>query len=165
MKSKSPAKTATTATPAPRGPLRFKTIVVPTDFSDVSRKALDFAVPLAREHGAKIVLVFVVEPHIYPENILIPPALEPDNMALTKQARASLEKFRVQHIDADVASEAVVALGKPFVEIVNAAKAAKADLIVMPTHGFTGLKKMLIGSTAERVVSHAACPVLTVRGV
>ena len=44
------------------------------------------------------------------------------------------------------------------------AKAAKADLIVMPTHGFTGLKKILIGSTAERVVSHAACPVLTIRG-
>ena len=177
MKSKSPAKPAAApqakaaaapkaaAKPAPRGPLRFKTILVPTDFSDVSRKALDFAVPLAREHSAKIVLVYVVEPHIYPENLIIPAAMEPDNMALTKQARASLEKFRTQHIDADVPSEAVVALGKPFVEIVNAAKTAKADLIVMPTHGFTGLKKMLIGSTAERVVSHAACAVLIVRGV
>lgn len=177
MKSKAPAKPAAAskaksaaapkaaAKPAPRGPLRFQTIVVPTDFSDISRKALDFAVPLAREHGAKIVLVYVVEPRIYPENIIIPPAIEPDNIALTKQARASLEKFRTQHIDADVCSEAVVALGKPFVEICNTAKNAKADLIVMPTHGFTGLKKVLIGSTAERVVSHAACPVLTVRGV
>ena len=175
MKTKSPAKPAATkspSTPAPapaakapaRPLLRFRTILVPTDFSDVSRKALDYALPLARQHGAKIVLVYVVEPRIYPENILIPPALEPDNVALMKQARASLEKFRTQHVDADVPSEAVVALGKPFVEIINAAKAAKADLIVMPTHGFSGLKKILIGSTAERVVSHAACPVLIVRG-
>ena len=144
---------------------RSKTIVVPTDFSDVSRKALDFAVPLARDHGARIVLVYVVEPRIYPENIIIPPAIEPDNIELTKKAKASLEEFRTQHVDADVKSETVVRLGKPFVEIVAAAKQAKADLIVMPTHGFTGLKKVLIGSTAERVVSHAGCPVLTVRGL
>ena len=171
MKTKSPAKPAAPTAPAkaaaktPARPvLSFRTILVPTDFSDVSRKALDYALPLARQHGAKIVLIHVVEPRIYPENILIPPAIEPDNVALMKQARTSLEKFRTQHIDADIPSEAVVALGKPFVEITNDAKAAKADLIVMPTHGFTGLKKILIGSTAERVVSHATCPVLIVRG-
>ena len=171
MKAKPSAKPAASkakpaaAKAAPRPALRFKTIVVPTDFSAASRTALDYAVPLAREHGAKIVLVYVIEPRIYPENILIPPALEPENVALTKQARLSLEKFRAQHVDADVASEAVVALGKPFAEIVSTAKATKADLIVMPTHGFTGLKKILIGSTAERVVSHAPCAVLIVRGV
>lgn len=175
MKTKTPTKPAATKTPAKapakaaaknptRPALSFRTILVPTDFSDVSRKALDYAVPLARQHGAKIIIVHVVEPRIYPENILIPPAIEPDNVALMKQARTSLEKFRTSHVDADVPSEAVVALGKPFVEIINAAKAAKADLIVMPTHGFTGLKKILIGSTAERVVSHATCPVLTIRG-
>ena len=85
------------------------------------------------------------------------------NARMMRDGRSMLDELRRRAIAPTVTSDAVVAIGKPYQEIVATAKKKNADLIVIATHGHTGLKHALIGSTAERVVRHAGCPVLVVR--
>lgn len=143
--------------------LRLKKILVPVDFSDFSAKALKYAARFAEQFGATLVLVHVVEPVRYPESVLIPPEMEEANRERLKLARASLAEFVKQQVPAGIATEALTRLGHPFSEIGTAAKECDVDLIVIATHGHTGLKHLFLGSTAERVVRLAPCPVLTVR--
>lgn len=143
--------------------LRLKKILVPVDFSEFSKKAVRYGVRFAEQFGAALVLVHVVEPVRYPESVIIPPEMEEGNQARLKQARRALAGFARKEIPTAVASECLSHLGVPFAEIVKAAKDVDADLIVMSTHGHTGLKHLFLGSTAERVVRLAPCPVLTVR--
>jgi nucleotide-binding universal stress UspA family protein len=144
-------------------PFKLKQILVPVDFSGPSQKALQYALPLAKKFGAKITLLHVVEPVIYPESVVVPPELEEMNLHLMKDSRERLELLRRTTVDPAISSKPKVLLGKPWQEIVNAARSIPADLIIVATHGYTGLKHFFIGSTAERVVRHAPCPVLTVR--
>jgi nucleotide-binding universal stress UspA family protein len=144
-------------------PFQLKNILVPVDFSEASRRVLKYAVPLAEKFGAKITLVHVVEPRIYPESLVVPAELEQMNIRLMRNGREMLDALRRRAFDTAVASECIVALGKPYQKIVDTAREQNADLIIISTHGYTGLKHVLIGSTAERVVRYAACPVLTVR--
>lgn len=143
--------------------LRLKRILVPVDFSDHSVKAMRYAVRFAEQFGASLVLVHVAEPVRYPESIIIPPAMEEANRELVKRTRAALAKFAAREVPARLACQNVVRLGSAYEEIAAAAKDTDADLIVIATHGHTGLKHLVLGSTAERVVRHAPCPVLTVR--
>jgi nucleotide-binding universal stress UspA family protein len=149
---------------AATGRFRLRSILVPVDFSPCSDKALDYAVAFSKQFGAGLVLLHVVEPMVYPENYLAVPTVNEDiNASLTKAAEEKLgiQRERIGVDDSKV--EGMTRLGRPYVEIVEAAKAAGADLIILGTHGHTGLKHVLLGSTAERVVRHAPCPVLTVR--
>lgn len=143
--------------------LPIKRILVPVDFSDYSVKALRYAVRFAEQFGASLVLVHVAEPVRYPESIIIPPEMEEANRDLMKRTRVALDQFAAREVPARLACQRVVQLGSAYAEIAAAAKAANADLIVIATHGHTGLKHLVLGSTAERVVRHAPCPVLTVR--
>lgn len=143
--------------------LRLKRILVPVDFSDYSVKAMRYAVRFAEQFGASLVLVHVAEPVRYPESIIIPPAMEEANQELVKRTTAALERFAAKEVPARLASRNVVRLGSAYEEIAAAARETDADLIVIATHGHTGLKHLVLGSTAERVVRHAPCPVLTVR--
>ena len=143
--------------------LRLKKILVPVDLSEFSIKAVSYATRFAKQLGATLVLLHVVEPVRYPESVLIPPAMEETNRARLKLARASLAKFATQQVPAGIATETVTRLGHAFSEIATAAKDLDADLIIIATHGHTGLKHLFLGSTAERVVRLAPCPVLTVR--
>ncbi len=143
--------------------LRLKRILVPVDFSEFSKKAVRYAVRFAEQFGASLILVHVVDPVRYPESVIIPPAMEEANQARVRQARKALGAFARKVLPVTVTSETVPLLGVPFEEIVKAAKTMEADLIVIGTHGHTGLKHLLLGSTAERVVRLAPCPVLTVR--
>lgn len=143
--------------------LRLKKILVPVDFSEFSAKAIKYAGRFAEQFGAALVLVHVVEPVRYPESVLIPPEMEEANRERLKLARASLAAFVKKQVPAGLASEAVTRLGHPFSEISKAAKDFDVDLVVIATHGHTGLKHLFLGSTAERVVRLAPCPVLTVR--
>jgi nucleotide-binding universal stress UspA family protein len=147
---------------ASAGVFRLQTILVPVDFSPFSSKALDYAAAFGRQFGATIVLVHVVEPMVYPENYMAVPTVNEDiNGSLMKAAEEKLAAQRK-----GLASERIkvmTRLGRPYVEIADAAKELEADLIILGTHGHTGLKHVLLGSTAERVVRHAPCPVLTVR--
>lgn len=143
-------------------PFQIKTILVPLDFSSFSRQALASAIPLAQKFGAKLVLVHVYQPLADPDAFAVSPACAGLDARLHEELR-SLVGPPVRDPEAPLLVETVVRLGQPYEEIVNAAKVANADIIVIATHGHTGLKHVLLGSTTELVVRHADCPVLVVR--
>ena len=144
--------------------LSLRRILVPLDFSGKSRQALEFAVPLAQRYGAKIFLIHVVEPVYsfapYPGQTGLA-AVNPQ--PVTEASRERLSSLAKQLVPREVLGKPLVRTGRAYHEIVEAADAMAADLIVIATHGHTGLKHVLLGSTAEHVVRHARCPVLTVR--
>ncbi len=142
--------------------LKLNRILVPIDFSWPSRKALQYALPFARQFGAKITLLFVLEPPVYSGDIGYVP-MEVDDAGSLKAAGEKLKDFAQQALDADLLDQTLVRSGRPFQEIADAARELDTDLIIIATHGYTGLKHVFLGSTVERVVRHAPCPVLTVR--
>ena len=141
----------------------IRRILVPTDFSDEAKHALRSAVELARIGQSEVVLVHVIEPPVYPVNLGIGPVVVPPlEQDLRERLAQALEQLRQQETGT-LASRVLIRDGRPFLEIVRAAADEHADLIVIATHGYTGLKHVLLGSTAERVVREAPCPVLVVR--
>jgi universal stress protein A len=142
--------------------LNLKRILVPIDFSATSLKALRYAIPFAEQFGATIHLVHVVEraPFIYDVESM---AMTIPEATLVKAAKEKLDSMANEEIKELVPVTAEVYVGKPFDEVAKAAKASDVDLIIIGTHGHTGLKHVLLGSTAERVVRYASCPVLVVR--
>ena len=159
LKSKSSA-----ATPEKTGPIQLRTILVPVDFSEFGQKAMDYAQAFAQQFQAKVVLLHVVEPMVYPENYVAVPTVSDDiNQSLMKAAEERLAVAQTGLGAHGVKCESITRLGRPYFEITEAAKELETDVIILATHGYTGLKHVLMGSTAERVVRHAPCPVLTVR--
>jgi nucleotide-binding universal stress UspA family protein len=156
--------------PAPRpqaaavsGPnLKVKNIVVPIDFSAESQKALQYASKLASQFGATLKLIHVVEPTPF-INDLPNVVLTRSDQEIAKESRIRLQALAKDEIDELIPVQTGVRIGKPYHEIASFAKVTDADLIVISTHGYTGLKHTLLGSTAERVVRYATCPVLVVR--
>jgi nucleotide-binding universal stress UspA family protein len=139
--------------------LPIRTVLHPTDFSDEARPAFEVACALARDYRAKLVLLHVVPPtRVYaPDGIAVPfPPEEPYD------ARVRLARLRPDDPLVDV--EHHVLEGDPAAEVLKLAEAAHADVIVMGTHGTSGLMRLLMGSVAEHVMRKAPCPVLTVRG-
>jgi nucleotide-binding universal stress UspA family protein len=138
--------------------LPVQTILHPTDFSEHSRPALELAFALARDYGARLVVLHAVAAPvvIYREAVVAP---SPDE--LRAAAWDQLEGLEVPGAGARV--ERRLGDGDAPAEILRAAQQLKADLIVMGTHGRTGLGRLLMGSVAEQVVRRAPCPVLTVR--
>jgi nucleotide-binding universal stress UspA family protein len=137
--------------------LPINTILHPTDFSPQADYAYRLASALARDHGAHLIIMHVrVVPTVaYGEFAALPPEPEEglDNL-----------KERLQQMKPHgCAVEYMLAEGVPAEEIVNIARDKHCDLIVMGTHGRTGLGRLLMGSVAELVVRRAACPVLTVK--
>jgi nucleotide-binding universal stress UspA family protein len=144
-------------------PFKIKKILVPIDFSNLSKDASPWATFLAAKLGAEIILLHAVEK--FPIDYLLGRELMSHTIVpLMKQAEADLERIAVNlSKSTKVSVSAVVRDGTPFEEICHAAKLLGADLIALTTHGYTGLKHIWLGSTAERVVRHAHCPVLVVR--
>jgi len=154
----------TAADPLSNRGFTFKRILVPIDFSECSLSALAYALGLAVKLEAKITLLHVVEPAIFADNYLITPtAVEEANQNLVAAGRERLAALQRRAAAQSVAAEPLVRMGRAQSEISDTAEATGADLIVMGTHGYGGIKQLLLGSTAERVVRHAPCPVLTVR--
>jgi len=142
--------------------LKIKCILVPIDFSETSKKAVVYAVRMAEQFGSKIVFLNVVEPVATADFGYPPLMLETDKAK--SAAKTRLETVcREAGMSPKMLDRVVVRYGTPYVEITDAARHLKADLIILTTHGYTGLKRVFMGSTAERVVRHAPCPVLTVR--
>jgi len=142
--------------------MALKSILVPIDFSETSKKALRYALRFAEQFGGKLTLLNVVEPVATPDFAYYPLLVESDKVK--KLAEARLESLCSQmSIPRGLLDQTLVRYGTPFAEICDAARTSKTDLIILTTHGHTGLKHVLLGSTAERVVRHAPCPVLTVR--
>lgn len=154
------AKGATTAVPLP---LRIKSILVPLDFSLPSKQALDYAVVVARQFKAKLTLLHVVEPVATADFAASFPLVMEDDK-LMAAAKNELEgMLKAARVPRGIVEKVLVRFGRSFHEITEAARTRKADLIIISTHGYTGLKHALLGSTTERVVRHATCPVLVVR--
>ncbi|MEW5746766.1 MAG: universal stress protein [Nitrospirota bacterium] len=140
-------------------------ILFPTDFSEGALSALPHAVDYAKNCGAKLYMLHVVY-DIATASGLYVPHVSVDEMykELEAGARKQLENFGVE-LRRDIKEvEYAVLRGVPYEEILHFARENKIDLIVIGTHGRKGLDRFLFGSTAEKVVRYAPCPVLTVRG-
>jgi nucleotide-binding universal stress UspA family protein len=144
--------------------LPLSSILVPIDFSVHSKNALKYAVPLAEKFGAALRLIYVVEPTIYPADLgfgqVVLPGVEDE---LREKGAEELQALIEKEIGNRVPASSVVRTGNPHQEILREAENSNVDLIVVATHGHSGVEHMLFGSTADRVVRHARCPVLTVR--
>ena len=138
-------------------------ILAPTDFSDHSKGALSDALELAQTFGATLSLLHVIEPSPYLGEFT-PPTMGPGQLGdLERQATAELARVLPDAQGATIEVTRAVTIGSPPRKIVETAEAAHVDLIVMATHGRTGLSHLVMGSVAERVVRTAPCPVLTIR--
>ena len=133
-------------------------ILVPTDFSSLGQTALETATALAKERGAKLLIAHVEEPPLaYGGGELYYGIEEPDRNELKRMLT------EVVPTDPAVAYEHRLMMGSPAGAIVHLAEQEDVDMIVMPTHGRTGVLRLLMGSVAEEVVRKAKCPVLTVK--
>jgi universal stress protein A len=140
-------------------------ILVAVDFSEHSEQALEDAITLAKEFGAELHLVHCYEVYPagaigFPYNVTIPDSFERE---IRESATAHLASWREKVTAQGVRAEQHLVMDRPSHGIVALADKLSADLIVIGTYGLTGLKHVLLGSVAERVLRHAPCPVLTVK--
>jgi nucleotide-binding universal stress UspA family protein len=149
--------------------MAFSRILVPIDFSECSGAAFTTAVELAKTLGAKITLLHVWDvPFLWPsvgDTMVTVPAEAPMTVAelVKKRASEELQRFAAEHPHPGVEVTARLEMGDPVRTICDVVQDDAHDLIVMGTHGRTGLTRVLAGSVAENVVRHSAVPVLTVR--
>jgi len=145
----------------------IRQILVPVDFSEPSRAALDYAAELARPFEASIDLIHIWEaPTFVPQGGMVDSNAASFSLQelIKKNAEGALENFVAAAAKRGIVPRSSRAEpGSPALAIADHAKQGHYDLIVMGTHGRTGLSHVLIGSVAERVVRHAPCPVLSVR--
>ena len=142
----------------------IKTILLTTDFSDTATRAVGPAIALARRFGAQLVLTFVEEDRLPPLVVeYMAVGVEDVLSQQVDRARTRLEEFAADHLSGFEDLELVIGVGTPHVEIVRLAEEKKVDLIVMATHGRGFISHAILGSTAERVLRRAPCPVLVSR--
>lgn len=143
----------------------FQRILAPTDFSPYSNEGLTLAADLAEQFGARLTALHVMTEHELKEQKTRPlPEGFLDNIIREMEQRTM--QYCSELLDPDnrnLQLEVAVARGDPLVEIVRTARIRESDVIVMATHGRTGLNHLLVGSVAEKVVRMAECPVLTVK--
>jgi nucleotide-binding universal stress UspA family protein len=144
--------------------IQFQRVLHPTDFSKASGPAFTKAVRLAKQNHAELILVHVLPP-------VLPPGYADWRRTYwrigaqeRRFAQSRLSALLARARRAKVRGKVLILSGVTYDEIVRAARSERADLIVMGSHGWTGLKKLLMGSVAERVVGLSPCPVLIVRG-
>ncbi len=142
----------------------IKKILVPIDFSDYSKRALRYAIDFSKHFNSELILVSVIEPMIYPADFSMGQvAIPATDQNLTERIENELKSLEENEIGNQVKSKRIIKSGKPFYEIVETAREEDVDLIIIATHGHTGVEHLLFGSTAEKVVRKAPCPVLTLR--
>ena len=146
----------------------YSNILVPVDFSEHSKKTIEYATQLAALTGATIKILHVLQMPEFPAAFYqgLHMAHDPvkTNVEAAKLAASSLLSQLSEQIFAKgLEAEAVLRVGNPREEILSAAKEMSVDLIVIGSHGHSGLGLVLLGSTAERVVQYAPCPVLVVK--
>lgn len=141
--------------------MTIKRILVPVDFSANSLQAVDYAVEFAKLWKAELQLVFVVEPLYYAMSEFAAPAVGELLEEQRRSGRTQLTRLEAHCAKRNVKVRALLQVGTPYRAIVDSAKQLKTDLIIMTTHGRTGVSHLLLGSVAERVVRFAGCPVLT----
>jgi universal stress protein A len=155
-------ETLLTSAAGGEAPFRIKDILVPIDFSECSKKALRYAIPLAKAQGAKLTLLNVV-----PSHSAMGQTAGVDFTAITSPLRAAAQKrlaaLAADEVRGEVLAKSFVRAGLPSAEVLAEARSLPTDLIVISTHGHTGVTHLILGSVAEHVVRSAPCPVLVVR--
>ncbi len=141
----------------------IKKILVPVDFSENSTKIVQSAAAIAGKLEAKLDIVFVVQSFEDYSGFFVPhmPIAQFEE-EMIQSAEKKMESYVEENVKQDVVNEAKVLSGDVAEEIINYAKAQGIDMIIMGTHGYKGLEKVLFGSVAEKVVKTAPCPVLTI---
>jgi universal stress protein A len=145
----------------------IKRILVPVDFSKPSLQALEYAIAFGQQFNSEFVVTFVLDPMSYtpvgsPFGVEIDTGVLFD--ALQRSGRDQLARLDASLKRRRIPVRTLLQIGTPYQVIVETAKKLRADLIIMATHGRTGLSHLFLGSVAEKVVRSATCPVLTVRG-
>lgn len=144
--------------------ISLNVIVVPTDFSERSLAALEYAIGLADKYDAKLKVIFVNEPGLSISDMawvgVDERAMDEEKI---KESRRHVEEIVLKRIPVDVPADAEIIQGEAVTKIIQYAEDVNADLIVMATHGRTGVSHVLLGSVAEQVVRKATCPVLTLK--
>lgn len=145
--------------------MQLRHILVPVDFSECSHKAFHYAVQFARQFNAELMLLHVVEFTPIPPQPVVLDVFKSEELSTRYQEKAAkhLAEWRKEAVPA-IAVKAVTRVGTvAHQEIIQAAAEGNADLIVIGNHGRTGLARLMVGGTTEKVVRHAPCPVLVIR--
>lgn len=145
--------------------IKIERILFPTDFSDHSKHAFGYALSFAKEYGAQLTMLHVIEDVQYLANAyMFDVPMMPSFADMEQNRLKEMEEFIEREVaDSSIKIEKSIKHGRPFIEIIHAAREGNADLIVIATHGRGGLEHILFGSTAEKVVRKAPCPVLSIR--
>jgi nucleotide-binding universal stress UspA family protein len=153
--------------------ITIKTILVPIDFSESSHKAVLYGFSFAKQYRAKVILLSVIDDRIFEESLLFAEyTLLKYNEHDAREARKEIVKKKIDPIIKEmqrkfegVKIEEDTRFGIVNEEIIKCAKEKEVDMIIMGSHGATGIKHSLIGGTTEKVIRKAPCPVLTVKNI
>jgi nucleotide-binding universal stress UspA family protein len=145
--------------------IKLKKILYPTDFSESSLEALKYGISFAREFKAKLVLLHVVNEKVFSEGLNLPRVVSIEELEreMTAEAERQLKVIVPPEERSHLDTETVILKGNPFIEIIRYAHEQDVDLIIIGTHGRSGVEHIIFGSTAEKVVRKAPCPVLSVK--
>ena len=144
----------------------IKKILFATDFSENSKYALTYALSFARQYDAMLYIQHVIQQPSYPLGMYAEisfDAMDKFNRNISEVTEKEMRELCQQDLNGVKNYEAMILSGTPFLEILRTAREKEIDLIVVGTHGRTGLDHVLFGSTAEKVVRRASCPVVSVR--
>lgn len=144
--------------------IKLKNILFPTDFSDFCKFAASYAYAFALQYDASLYLIHVIEEGTL--DAVLSSFPRPAREELLEAARRRMDEFIKETLPEEgkeLRIESIITYGKPFVEIIKEAKEREIDMIVMGTHGMSALEHALLGSTTEKVVRKAPCPVLSIR--
>ncbi len=142
----------------------FKKILFATDFSEISAYAFDYAATVAKKFNSRLIIMHVINEPVDLRGFYVPHiSFDTIEREIALSAQKMMDKFCDQKLSSFDNFEKYTVSGIPYEEILKKADIEKVDLIVMGTHGRAGIDHLLFGSTAERVVRKAVCPVLTVR--
>jgi nucleotide-binding universal stress UspA family protein len=145
----------------------MKKILVPTDFSFLANCSVNFATQLARLDPATIKLIHVIEPPLAKMNstgeIMKDPMSDVYVLELVKKSERQLQEILERYADRNISMKYEIVIGNPALSILDEVQADAIDLIIMGAKGSTWIDRLLIGSTTEKVVKNATCPVITLK--
>lgn len=142
----------------------FDKILIAIDFSENSTYAFDYALALAKQFNSELTLLHVINEPVDLRGFYVPHiSFEQLEKEIEAGAASMMEAFCTEKLKDHTAYQSCIVTGVPYEEIIRKAKETEASLIVLGTHGRTGLDHLIFGSTAERVVRGSSCPVLTIR--